>query len=284
VVKAAVRSSAWLIVLSALLIPVVLMISGSFADLLTLWGGPRLIPRHPTLINYERLLSARGTAGGQSWELGGTLLVPRWVLNTVALTVIATVVSIYTSASAGYALRSRGGLGLLVVTASLIVPSGALIIPLFRVARGLGIQGTLVAAALPQIYWPLGILLYRAYLRTFDADVVDAARIEGASELTIFTRIVLPATTPALGAMALLKALDILGDFVWQWVQLGRSLSHTLLVGLARMTALQTPAYGLPNPAGMQMAAGALSLIPAVLVFLALKRFWREGIETGALR
>jgi len=278
---AKVRRWAWLIGITTLLIPIFMMASGSFQDIQSLWGRPTLIPR--TLMNYENLLSARGSAGGQLWQLGGPLLVPRWLLNTILLTTLATATSVITGAAAGYGMRDSR-LSLLVVAATLIVPSGALLIPLFRVARMLGIQGTLLGAALPTLYWPLGILLYWAYIAHLPKGVLDAARLDGAGELTIFLKIVMPMTTPALGAMVFLKALEVLGDFVWQWIQLPDPLAQTLLVGLARMTILQGAGYGLPNPAGAQMAAGMLALVPVVVVFVMLKRFWKEGVKMGTVK
>ena len=271
-----------MVVITALLTPVLWMASGSLMDLLTLWSHPpRLIPLRPTLENYERLLSARGSAGGQLWQLGGPLLVPRWSLNTFSLTVVTTLASVLITAAAGYALP-RGALYTL-VAASLIVPGGALLIPLFRVVRALGIQGTLLAAALPHMYWPLGILLYHAYLSSFPTMYLDAARLDGASEGTVVVRILLPMTAPALGAMALLKALEILGDFVWQFLQLTRPGSHTLLVGLVRLSK-ESASYGLPNPAGAQMAAGMLALVPVIVVFLVLRRYLANDIPTGGIR
>ena len=172
----------------------------------------------------------------------------RWLVNTVFMAVASMILTCVTSAMAGYALAKkrfigRGVLFTLIVCA-MALPKQVILIPLLREMSSLQLYNTIWAVIFPIVGWPFGIFLMKQFSEGIPGEMLEAARIDGASELTTFTRIALPIIKP----------------------------------GIAKLQAENSTDYGLI------MAGAALAAVPIIIVFLAFQKYFTKGITMGAVK
>jgi ABC-type glycerol-3-phosphate transport system permease component len=252
-----------------LLAPLYFLITGSFQDIHGLFVmPPRLWPRNPTAVNYE-------------WVLSLPLL--HWLRNTGYVFVTTVTLSVLISVTGGYAFAFyRFPLKRflwIIALAGIMVPRMSLIIPQFVVLRKLNLNGTLLAAILPAAYMPIGLYLARTYFETVPKSLLESARIDGANELQILSRVVAPVSRPIVTAIALFAGLHSLGDFMWQMLQLQHPRVHTLLVGLMRAVMLRGGESATNiNPVGRSMAVAVVLAIPMLLLFIIANRYFTTAL------
>ncbi len=209
----------------------------------------------------------------------------RWILNTVMVVVGTIVLSVGISTAAGYAFsafRFKGRDAIFAgFLATLMVSRYALLIPLFVImARG-GIRG-LPAVILPCVFSPVGIYLFRTYADSIPRSFIESARIDGASELRILTRIMMPLCGPAVATLAVFAGIASLQDYVWQYLALQRTSDWTLLKGLIRSaydSNLGASWYMINY--GAFAAAGVVLLLPLVAIFAFTSRYFIRGLALG---
>ena len=259
-----------LIILFVLLLaPIYWMFTGSLQDSYGVFlMPPRIFPRHPTLMNYGRLL-------GQS-------AVPRWVLNTVLTVGLSVTLSVGLSVTAGYAFafsqfRAKGILWMFLL-AGIMVPRVSVVVPLFVVIHKLQLSGTLTAVILATGLSPFGMFLARKYFTSVPPAVLESARIDGANELQVLARIVVPISRPIITALALFAAIASLQDYMWQMLILQRGKVQTLLVGLTRSIMLRGGTETDLNPIGMALAAGTILLVPLILIFVVANKYFTTAL------
>jgi|SRR3990167_4168269 len=262
-----------LIVLFSLLLlfPTYWMLAGSLQPISgVLRLPPNLVPRAVTVGNYVALFKHNP--------------ISRWALNTVALGGLSVIGAVGTAAVAGYAF-SAFHMPVCIWWAfivTLMVPRVAIVIPQFAVFHGLRLAGGWVGVFLPLLYYPTGILLFRVHADGMPKSLRDAARIDGASEGQIFTRIVLPLATPVIGILVIGKAFEALGDYLWQSLILTGREEMTLIVGLVAATGRRQEIS--VNPIGVTLAAGILMMAPMLVVFLVFQRSFRYNLLGGAIK
>ena len=262
---------AFIIVLMA---PVWFMFTGSLQDIQgVLAMPPHLLPIHPTLANYAWL-----------FRFG---MVGRWALNSCIVVAIVVLASVAVSCMAGYAFafyrfRFKKVLWLLLL-AGIMVPRISLIIPLFVTVRKIGISGTLLAAAAPTIFTPVGMYLARTYFEGMPASLLESARMDGATEWQVLWRVVAPVCKPIIATLGLLAAMGALGDYLWQMLQLHREELQTLLVGITRSTMKRGGEEMQVNPLGRAMAGGTLLLLPMLIVFGVANKYFVTALG-GAVK
>jgi multiple sugar transport system permease protein len=263
----------WLYALLALgllltVIPFIWMLSGSFkTQRELLQTTPSLIPQDPTLANYERF-----------WE---RLNLPRFFWNSFFIAGMITLANLLFCSMVGYALAKlrfagRNALFLLVL-GTLLVPGAVTLVPLFVLMAKLELVDTLWAVILPVAAGPLGVFLMRQFMLGIPTDLIEAARVDGAREFTIFWRIVLPLSVPALAALAIITFLPAWNALLWPLVVLTSQENFTLPVALAIFSRGQFQAdYGL-------LMAGSVALVvPVIVIFLVLQRqFTQSATMTG---
>jgi ABC-type glycerol-3-phosphate transport system permease component len=255
------------------LLPMWFMLTGSLQDIHgVMHMPPRLLPLHPTLANYAYLL--RGSA-------------VQWAMNTVVVVIASTLLSVFTSCTAGYAFafyKFRGSRVLwLALLVGVMVPRISLLIPQFVVMRRLGLSGTLAAVILPAAYAPVSLYLARTYFETVPSSLLESARLDGASEWDVLRYVVGPVSRPIVTAVALFAAIGALQDFVWQSLVLQDESRQTLIVGLMRLAMKRGGGLLDVNPIGRGFAAGVLLLAPLVAVFAVANRYF-VGSLGGALK
>ncbi len=257
-----------------LLAPLWFLAIGSLQDIHgVLLMPPRLWPMNATLDNYQ-------------WAFSKPVGV--WALNTVVVAASVAVLSVAVSCSAGYAFafyefRGKRVLWLLLL-AGIMVPRISLIIPLFVTIHKLGLTGTRLGVILSTTLSPVGLYLARTYFETVPKSVMESARLDGANDAQVLTRIVAPISRPIVTCLALFAGVGALQDFMWQMLQLQRTGRQTMIVGLMRaVMAMGSGGDMQVNPLGNKFAVSMILLAPLVVIFFGASRYFTSALG-GALK
>ncbi len=208
---------------------------------------------------------------------------PRYYFNSILVSLIVTVSNVYTSALAGFIFSKynfpyKNQLFYLVL-ATMMVPFIITLIPTFYlVAVWMRLKDTWWAMILPALISPFGIFLMRQFASSIPDELLDAARIDGASDLRTFWQIVLPLSKPALSALAIFHFIWIWNDFLWPLLVTDSDISRTLPVGVA---IFSLPRWRQTN---LVVAASMLVMAPIILVYFRFQRAFVEGITLSGMK
>lgn len=226
-------------------------------------------PQAITLDNYDELLSR--------------LDFPQAFANSAIVAVLTTLGNLVFCSLLGYALaklRFPGRRALfLVVLGTLMVPSMVTFVPQFVMVSNLGLVNSYGGLILPFLATPFGVFLMRQYLLSIPDELIEAARVDGAGELRIFARIVLPLCGPALATLTILTFLASWNNFLWPLVVATTEDKYTLPVALALYSVGQNRI-----DFGLVLAGAVAVLLPVVIVFVLLQRHFLRGIATTGLK
>ncbi len=205
-----------------------------------------------------------------------------YLRNSVAVTVIATLITLLINSMAGFALskyefRGRDGIFVLFI-ATLMIPISVILVPVFLVITSLNLYNNLWGVIIPGAATPTGVFLLRQYMLTIPDELLDSARIDGASEWRLYWQIVLPLARPALAVLAIFSVMWRWNDFLWPLIVLSRSDVFTLQVGLHSF------AGELKIQWHYVLAMTVLTLLPITVVFAFLQRFITTGIATTGMK
>jgi lactose/L-arabinose transport system permease protein len=229
--------------------------------------GSKLTPGAALLDNFQTL------AAGQ--PLG------RALANSAAIALIATLAALAVSSIAGYGFEvfhSKGKDWLMsVLLLAMMIPFAATMIPLFEMFASVGLLSTWWAVILPTVSTPFLILLFRQSARSFPHEIVDAARIDGLSEIGIFCRIFIPTMRATYAAAAVITFMTAWNNFMWPKVILLKADTQTMPMLISNLIAGYVTDYG------ALMLAVLLASLPTMVIFLVLQRSFAEGI-TGAIK
>ncbi|MBM9507233.1 carbohydrate ABC transporter permease [Actinacidiphila acididurans] len=251
------------------LYPFLWMVSAAFKNQVEVIRGGHLIPHHPTFATITH-----------TWN---ELHFFRYFMNSVEVTALTVVLTLAVYAAAGYAFAvldfpGRGFLQKLFV-ALLFVPGITVMLPIVLLENKMGILGTHIGLVLPFVNGgaPLSILLMTGAFSAVPKELRESARVDGAGEFHVFTRIYLPLTRPALITVALLTAIPTWNEYLLTRVSLNNANTYTLPLGLQTLSSENVPHYN-------NLMAGALIVvIPVVLLFLSLQRYFVNGL-VGAVK
>jgi len=231
-------------------------------------SGAHLWPQQFTLVNFTDLFAR--------FPLGA------WFTNSVLVAAITTVLSVTVNLLTGYALAKVRFAGrsvlFLLVLSTLMIPTQAIMIPQFRMVTGLGLYGTFWAVILPSAATALGIFLARQFMLSVPDELLEAARVDGAGNLKIFVRIVLPLSKPLIAVMTLLAFMGQWNDFLWPLITLKDPALYTLPVALRFLQGQFDQNYG-----GL-MAMALMASLPLVVLFLVLQRYFVEGLARSGIK
>jgi lactose/L-arabinose transport system permease protein len=253
----------------AAIFPFYWMLIGSFTPLGDLFASrPALWPRHPTANNFVELF--------ERIPFGRNLLNSFIISSTYA--VLALFLS--TLAGFGFAKYRFPGRELLfyLLIATLMLPDEVLVIPLFIVMSQIGWVDTYQGVVLPGVASAFGIFWMRQYMTSIPDEMLDAARIDGASEPQIYRRIILPVLGPGLAALAIILFMRSWNAFLWPLVVLRSEAMYTVPLSLARLIGL------FEEPWHLVLAGSALATLPLIVVFVLLQRQFIAGIMAGSLK
>ena len=215
-------------------------------------------------------------------EIFGKFDFGRYLWNSVFITVVATIVTLLFNAMAAFALSKYRFHGrhavFLVILSTLMIPPTIVLVPNFLVVSQLGLLNSLWGVIWPAVATPTGVFLLRQYMLTIPDELIDAARMDHASEWRIFWRIVLPLSAPALAVLAIFSVMWRWNDFLWPLVVLSRNENFTLQLALnAFQGELTTQWHYL-------LAMTVMTLLPVTLVFAFLQRYITTGIASAGIK
>lgn len=202
--------------------------------------------------------------------------------NTLKLTVIITLLQVFTSSFAAYAFAKLHFPGrdllFLAYIGSIAIPWQVYMVPQFIMMRQLGLVDNHASLILLQAFSAFGVFLLRQFFVSIPDEILDAARIDGMSEYGIYFRIMLPLSKPALATLTIFTSVAVWNDFMGPLIYLTSQHLKTIQLGLRMFIQQYSADYALI------MAAALVSLIPVVILFLALQRFFVEGIATTGVK
>ena len=206
----------------------------------------------------------------------------RNLLNSAFIAFVVTFASLFINSLAGYAfakLRFRGRDRLFrLLSMGLVLPVQVAMLPLFLLLKNLGLINTYWGVIIPGLASIFGIFLVRQYALAIPDEMLDAARVDGASEFRIFWSIVVPGIMPILATLSIWTFLATWNDFMWPLIVLSDSSHYTLPVALANLSGEHV------QDTELMMAGSVLTVIPVMLVFLFLQRYYIQGVMAGSVK
>ncbi|MGW0949714.1 carbohydrate ABC transporter permease [Streptomyces sp. NPDC002623] len=261
------------LVLCALLtlLPFIWVISGSLRSLDEIRSDPGAwVPQHLTFDNFERLFTTEGFG--------------RFLVNSVVVAVMVVAGNIVAASAAGYALAKLDFAGRRIAFAAVM---GAMMMPLttvfvtqFVITVDLGLADTLTGVALPSVALPLSVFIMRQYAMSIPDELLEAARIDGAGEFRIFFRIFLPLAGPAVATITIMSFLYSWNNFLWPLIVAQSMSGYTLPVGLAATS--QAAAH--VTDYGLLLAGAIVVMLPVLVLFLFLQRYFVQGVAGTGMR
>ena len=265
----AVRLSLIILLAAFALFPLLWMVSVSFMS-----PGeasrfpPPLLPEAASLSAYHALFATTGIA--------------RYFLNSLFVATIGTLLSLMFNATAGYAfakLRFKGRDRIFqALVAALVIPGQVTMLPLFLMLKEIGLINSFAGVLVPLAASIFGIFLVRQYALSIPDEMLEAARVDGAGEGRIFFQIVVPVLTPILITLALFTFLAAWNDFMWPLIILTDQDNYTLPVALAALSREHV------QDNEMMMAGSVLTILPVLLLFLVLQRYYLQGLLAGSVK
>ncbi|HYN81267.1 MAG TPA: carbohydrate ABC transporter permease [Gemmatimonadaceae bacterium] len=229
---------------------------------------PHFFPSRPTLEHYTDLFTR--------------LNLGRYLLNSAFVALVVTSASLIINAMAGYAfakLRFRGRDRLFrALSTGLVLPVQVAMLPLFLLLKNMGLINTYWGVIIPGLASIFGIFLVRQYALAIPDEMLDAARVDGASEFRIFWSIVVPGIMPILATLSIWTFLATWNDFMWPLIVLSDASHYTLPVALANLSGEHV------QDIELMMAGSVLTVIPVMLVFLFLQRYYIQGVMAGSVK
>ena len=229
---------------------------------------PRFWPSDPSVFNYKVAIT--------------NLPLIRYYLNSLIVTTTSTLGYLFFSSLTGYAFAKGRFIGksvlFIILLTTLMIPFEIRMIPMYLLMRQLHLNDTYAALILPFISGGFGTFLMRQYISAIPDELIDAARIDGASELTIYTRIVLPLCGPALAALTVLSALWRWNDVLWPLLVISDRSLYTITFGLA----IAGRSQGIFT--GVALATSAIAILPLMILYLFLQRYIIKGIMLTGLK
>ncbi len=266
-----------LLIYAALLLAVVItlfpfawMLLGSFKTQGEILRNPTgFLPQDPTLSNYGRWFT--------ELHLG------RYFFNSTVVAIVTVIGNLLFCSMVGYALAKFefGGKRLLfaLVLVTLMIPGVVTFVPLFVLVTKLGLVNTYAALILPFLTSPLGVFMMRQFIAAVPDSVLEAARIDGASELRIWARIVMPLCGPPLATLGILTFLGSWNNFLWPLVAAQSQSMYTLPVALSLYSTGQ-----IATEYGLLLAGSVLVVAPVIILFVLLQRYFTQSIASVGVK
>jgi multiple sugar transport system permease protein len=229
---------------------------------------PRLLPSAPTLEHYMVLFTRLDLA--------------RYLGNSLMIAIGSTLICVVLCAMAGYAFARLEFKGrdrvFQTLVAGMLIPAQVGMLPLFLMLKGMGLVNTVAGVMIPMMAPIFGIFMVRQFALGIPRDLMDAARMDGASEWRIFWRIVVPLLRPIMATLAIFIFLSSWNDFLWPLIVLSDDARYTLPVALANLSGEHV------QDTELMMAGAVLTVTPVLLVFLALQRHYVRGLLLGGVK
>ena len=249
--------------------PLFWMVSASFMA-----GGeassfpPPFLPAHPTLQQYVELFTR--------------LNITHYVVNSALLALTVTGISLLVNSMAGYAFakyRFAGREKLFnLLIASMVIPAQVTMLPLFLMLNKMGLVNTYLGVIIPGLASIFGIFLIRQFALSIPDSLIEAARMDGAGDFRIYWSVILPLCKPILITLAIFTFMGTWNDFLWPLIIMTDDSMYTLPVALASLSGEHV------QDTELMMAGSVMTVLPVMLVFLALQKYYISGIMAGGVK
>ena len=247
---------------------------------------PDLIPVSATLKNFADIVRYSGQGKLRLFNQDQFIAMPRlyvWFINTTYITLLSTAVHVLFDSMAGYAFAKKkfpgSNLFFWMILAALMIPGQVTLVPLYLMITKFKLVNTFAGVILPGLADVIGIFLLKQFIQTLPGELEDAARVDGASEWGIYTRIILPLSAPALAVTAIFAFQRYWNSFLWPLIVLQSPDLFTLQVGLS---FIHTSEFG--TNYGLLMAGAAMAAVPMIVFFFAFQRYFMQGLRIGAIK
>ena len=260
----------FLIVITAfMLLPFLWMLSSSFKENKDVFGFPiQWIPENPRWQNYV--------------DLWTEMPLLTFVKNTAKITIVVTLLQLFTSSFAAYAFAKMQFKGKNVLflgyIATIAVPWQAYMVPQFMMMSSWGLNNTHLAIMCLQAFSAFGVFLMKQFYEGVPSELCEAARIDGLTEYGIWWHIMLPLSLPALSTLTIFTFVNTWNDFLGPLIYLTRTELKTIQIGLRMFISQYSAEYGLI------MAASVVVLIPVLIVFLSLQKYFVQGVASSGIK
>jgi len=253
------------------LVPLVFMFTASFMPSNEIMKMP--YPWIPSEFRWQNYWQAiRGN--------DGKFLFLRSIWNSFLVASITTIGTVFLCSLTGFGLAKYKFKGrnfvFFMILGTLMIPFEAIMIPLYLIVTGMGMQDTYAGMIIPLLMSPFGVFMMRQYLLTFPDELLDAARIDGASEFGIYWRVVLPNSVPAIATLSILTFRSQWDNLLWPLLIVQSPEKKTIPLFI---TIFVTEKY---TNEGAMMAAAAIASIPMIILFLTLTKYFLAGSEVFA--
>ena len=253
----------------ATLAPLVWMVSAAFMP-----AGessafpPPFLPQHVTFEHYVRLFTSMNLA--------------RYLFNSAFLALSVTAISLLINSMAGYAFakysfRGRDPLFKALI-ASMVIPSQVTMLPLFLMLNKMGLINTYMGVIIPGMAGIFGIFLIRQFARTIPDSLIEAARMDGASDFRIYWSLILPLCKPILITLAIFTFMGTWNDFLWPLIVMTDDSMYTLPVAIASLSLEHV------QDTELMMAGAVMTVAPVLVLFAAVQKYYLSGIMAGSLK
>lgn len=217
------------------------------------------------------------------WEAFANSPVGRWTFNSLFMALSVTGFQLLFATMAGYGFSKKRFPGREVIfwiyVSSMMIPGFALIIPLFTLMTKFGLVNSYLGLIAPGLSAPFGVFLMRQFIQTLPTELLEAATIDGCSELGVFKNIILPLAKPGLAVLGIFVFMGQWNAFFWPLIVINSSEMMTLTVGFALLANRE-----LRVNYGALMAAGTYMAIAQIIVFFAFQRYFVQGITVGGIK
>ena len=280
--------------------PLYWILTGSFKTQISINSTtPEWWPSEWVMTNYDKLFSRQKSplwefavpfsshfsADGKDiiWWAGPQVpAAVRWLINTVFMAVASMILTCITSAMAGYALAKKRFVGrsilFTLIVCAMALPKQVILIPLLREMSALNLYNTIWAVIFPIVGWPFGVFLMKQFSESIPTEILEAARVDGAGEARTFLTVVLPMIKPGIGALAIFTFVNTWNDFLGPLIYLTKTELKTIQIGLRMFITQYSAEYGLI------MAASVVALIPVLIVFLSLQKYFVQGVASTGIK
>ena len=233
-------------------------------------GFSALTINQPTMANYKRLFE----------------LVPIWqhLQNSVFTSVMGTITTLFFCSLAGFAFakyRFPGRTALFFfVVATMTIPTEVGAVPLFLIMKKMELLNNLWSLILPRLATAVGVFYLRQYIMEVPDEILEAAHVDGCTDLGIFFKVVCPIIKPALASWASVTLIARWNDFFWPLLFLTKTPKYTLMVSVSMLPMSD----GLATPWQVVLAGTTLVIVPAIIIYLVMQTFQKEGATAGAVK
>ncbi|MBE6977027.1 MAG: carbohydrate ABC transporter permease [Ruminococcaceae bacterium] len=271
------------------LFPLYWIITGAFKNGVDINSAePVWWPSEWVMTNFQKLMDRRSSPLFEFTIGNLTFVGPKipsailWLINSVVMAVGSMLLTCLTSAMAGYVLAKKKfwGRGIIfgLIVCAMALPKQVILIPLVRQMSSMKMWDTMWAVIFPIVGWPFGVFLLKQFSEGIPTEMVEACRIDGASEWRTFTDVMFPMIKPGVGACAIFTFINAWNDYFMQLIMLTKTENLTIALGIATMQGESSTDFGL------LMAGSALASVPIIIIFLIFQKYFTKGITMGAVK